>query len=98
MTADPCAQMRTAISVGLGKASELATVTDVFVAVADSHQQGYGMTTTRKVRPGEEISSPVTGTGNAHSAIHDGTFCGPVVQADDVVCGSPSVPPPPRGF
>lgn len=80
--------------VGLAKASELATVIGVFIALAGLALTGYGMITTRKVRSGDEASDLASGTGNTHSEIHDGTFYGPVVQGRDVTFGSAPVPPP----
>lgn len=56
---------------------------------------GARQITERRARPGEEGEKGLASrTGNVHNEIHDGRFYGPVVQARDVVYGSPPARPP----
>jgi hypothetical protein len=53
--------------------------------------------TSREAQPGEEEGSgSASDTGNVHNEIRDGKFYGPVIQAGNVVYGSPAAQSSPR--
>jgi hypothetical protein len=75
--------------VGLDKASELATVIGLPIALAGLALTGYGMIAARKVQGGEEGKETASNTGETNNEIYGGTFYAPVTQARDVVNGAP---------